>query len=62
MDNRPARQDAAPVEGPRSGRAQQRVAAPEGGLPPALRALHERVRQSFDPAGIFNPGASVGMD
>ena len=38
------------------------AAAPEGGLPPALRALHERVRQSFDPAGIFNPGASVGMD
>mgnify|MGYP002137627522 CR=1 FL=1 len=25
-------------------------------------ALHERVRQSFDPAGIFNPGALAGMD
>lgn len=23
---------------------------------PALRAIHERLRQSFDPAGIFNPG------
>jgi glycolate oxidase FAD binding subunit len=38
------------------------AAAPEGGLPPALRNLHERVRQSFDPAGIFNPGALAGMD
>jgi len=25
-------------------------------LPPALHAIHERLRQSFDPAGIFNPG------
>ncbi|MGL6203196.1 MAG: glycolate oxidase subunit GlcE, partial [Giesbergeria sp.] len=38
------------------------TAASEGAMPPALRALHERVRQSFDPAGIFNPGALVGMD
>ena len=25
-------------------------------LPPALRALHRRVKASLDPAGIFNPG------
>ncbi len=25
-------------------------------ISPALRAIHERLRQSFDPAGIFNPG------
>jgi glycolate oxidase FAD binding subunit len=25
-------------------------------LPPALAALHRRVKQSFDPAGILNPG------
>lgn len=25
-------------------------------MSPALRAIHERLRQSFDPAGIFNPG------
>jgi glycolate oxidase FAD binding subunit len=25
-------------------------------LPPALRAIHARLKQSFDPAGILNPG------
>lgn len=25
-------------------------------LTPALRALHQRIKQAFDPAGIFNPG------
>ncbi len=25
-------------------------------LPSALRYLHQRVKQAFDPAGIFNPG------
>ena len=25
-------------------------------LPPALHALHRRLKQAFDPAGIFNPG------
>ena len=25
-------------------------------LPAGLQAIHERLRQSFDPAGIFNPG------
>jgi glycolate oxidase FAD binding subunit len=29
-------------------------------ISPALRAIHERLRQSFDPAGIFNPGRRVG--
>ena len=25
-------------------------------LPPALRAIHERLKRSFDPKGILNPG------
>ena len=25
-------------------------------LPPALLALHRRIKHSFDPAGILNPG------
>ncbi|MGD2113219.1 MAG: FAD-linked oxidase C-terminal domain-containing protein, partial [Gammaproteobacteria bacterium] len=25
-------------------------------LPPALLALHRRIKQTFDPAGILNPG------
>ncbi len=29
-------------------------------MPPALRAIHARLRQSFDPAGIFNPGRMAG--
>ncbi|MDH4115502.1 MAG: glycolate oxidase subunit GlcE, partial [Burkholderiaceae bacterium] len=25
-------------------------------LPPALAAIHRRLKAEFDPAGIFNPG------
>ena len=32
------------------------VAASFDPLPAGLQAIHERLRQSFDPAGIFNPG------
>jgi glycolate oxidase FAD binding subunit len=32
------------------------VAAYFDPLPAGLQAIHERLRQSFDPAGIFNPG------
>lgn len=32
------------------------AAADFDSMNPALRAIHERLRQSFDPAGIFNPG------
>ena len=36
--------------------ALKRVAGAFDELPPALAALHRRVKQAFDPAGIFNPG------
>lgn len=39
------------ADGPPAG-----AAADAEALSPALRALHARLRQSFDPAGIFNPG------
>jgi glycolate oxidase FAD binding subunit len=29
-------------------------------LPPALQALHRRLKQAFDPGGIFNPGRLYG--
>jgi glycolate oxidase FAD binding subunit len=25
-------------------------------LPPAILAIHQRLKRSFDPEGIFNPG------
>ncbi|MEK7834923.1 MAG: FAD-linked oxidase C-terminal domain-containing protein, partial [Pseudomonadota bacterium] len=25
-------------------------------LPPALQTIHRKLKQAFDPAGIFNPG------
>ena len=36
--------------------AQGASAEVEFGLDPALAAIHQRLRQAFDPAGIFNPG------
>jgi glycolate oxidase FAD binding subunit len=36
--------------------ARKRRAGVFDALPPALMALHRRVKQTFDPCGIFNPG------
>jgi glycolate oxidase FAD binding subunit len=41
------------VRGPESLRREIDVFEPQ---PPALRALTERVKRSFDPKGVLNPG------
>jgi glycolate oxidase FAD binding subunit len=40
----------------RGGHGEQRAAGVFAPLPPALMEVHRRLKHSFDPYGVFNPG------